>query len=272
MKHHLFGDSPVELIDGEELAVAQRSVYVVVGELDMVLNQGLVFRLARPGRYGHATEVFDEVLHRTVDLRLVPVSLYDGGFEVVCHDDLRNASDVSQAALYGIQEVVHLLGPNGHCKSVIGCGKRRHEDLALHVFPRIKVDEGHRVPGKVHEQVLSAFPVRRQHEGRFLGLRILVDMKAELRIPISVRLLRPVLAPEQIHRHVLPLQLRRNVWKTFLEVLEPVVAVCRIAAGQHPFDLRLFHRQQRREGDTAGLRQCDILVDRTLVQVQFPAY
>ena len=43
------------------------------------------------------------------------------------------------------------------------------------------------------------------------------------------------------HRHVLSFQFGCNVWKPFLEVLEPTVAVGRITARQHPFNLRLFH-------------------------------
>ena len=89
---------------------------------------------------------------------------------------------------------------------------------------------------------------------------------------VSVRLLHPVFAPEQVHRHVLPFQFRSDVRKAFLEILEAVVAVCGIASRQNPLDLRLLHRQKHRDGDAAGLRQRDALVDRTLVQVQFPAY
>ena len=269
---HLLGDGSVEFVDGKELSVAQGRVYIVIGQFDVVLDKGLVLRLARPGRYGHAAEVFCEVLHRAVDLRLVPVRFHYGRLQVIRHDDLRDAADVPQAALQGVQEVVHLLRRDRHRKAVVGRRKRRHEHLALHFLSGIEVRVGHRIAGKVHEQVLPVFPVWGKHERRLLGLRILIDMVAELRVSVPVRPLHPVFPPEQIHRHVLPLQFRRDVRKTLLEILEAVVAVCGIASCQHPLDLRLLHRQEYRDGDAAGLRQRDIFVDRTLVQVQFPAY
>ena len=97
-------------------------------------------------------------------------------------------------------------------------------------------------------------------------------MVTKLRVTIPIRIVCAILAPKQEHRHVLSFQFGRNVWKSFLEVLEPTVAVGRITTRQHPFNLRLFHRKKHRDGDAAGLRQCDVFVDCTLVQVQFPAY
>lgn len=55
----------------------------------------------------------------------------------------------------------------------------------------------------------------------------------------------------------------------------PRICPARYGAGvipEHSFDLWLLHRKKFWDGDAAGLRQCDVLVARTLVQVQFPAY
>lgn len=71
---------------------------------------------------------------------------------------------------------------------------------------------------------------------------------------------------------MLPFQFGCDVWKTLLELLEPVVTVSRITAGQSPFYLRFFHSEKHRDGDATGFRQIDVFVDCTLVQVQFSAY
>ena len=272
VKRHLPRDRLVELLDGEEPAVAQRSIYIVIGKLDMVFDQRLVLWLARPGRYGHAAEVFGKVFHRAVDLRLVPVRLYDSRLEVVGDYDFRDSTDVAQTTFCGIQEVIHLLRGDGHRKAVVRRRKCGHKDLTLHFLAGLNVHIGHRVPGEVHEQVLATLPIRRQHEGWLLCLCILIDMITELSVTVPVRIPCPVLAPEKIHRHVFPLQFRCDIWETLLEVLEPPVAVRRTAARQHTLNLWLFHGQKCRYGYPAGLCQSDVFVDRTLVQVQFTAY
>lgn len=211
VKRHLLRHRLVEFLDGEEPAVAQRGVYIVIGKLDMILDQRLVLWLARPGGYCHAAEVLGEVLHRAVDLRLVPVRLHDSRLEVVRDYDFRDPADVAQTTFCGMQEVIHLLRRDGHRKAVVRRRKCGHKDLAPHFLAGLNVHIGHRVPGEVHEQVLAALPVRRQHEGWLLGLRILIDMITELRVAVPVRIPRPVLAPEKIHRHVclLPQRLAR---------------------------------------------------------------
>ena len=269
---HLRGYGLVELVKREELSVAQRGVHIVIGELDVVLDQCLVLRLARPGGYGHAAEVLGEVLERPVDLRRVAVGLHDRRLEIVRHDDLRDAADVPEAAFQGVEEVVDFLGMDRHCEAVVRRGQRGHEDLAPHLLPRVEVDVGERVSGEVHEQVLSALAVVGKNEGGLLRLRELVDMEAELRVAVAVGVLPTVFPPQQVHRHMLPLQLRYDVWQPLLESLEAVVAVGRVTVCQHALYLGLLHRQQRRDGDAAGLGHFDIFVDRALVDAQFPAY
>ena len=40
------GDGAIELFVGEELAIPQGCIYILIGELDMIFNQCLVFGLA----------------------------------------------------------------------------------------------------------------------------------------------------------------------------------------------------------------------------------
>ena len=62
MEHHLLRNSRIKFLDGEELTVTEWGVYVMIGKFDVVFNQSFVFGFARPGRYGHAPEVFSKVL------------------------------------------------------------------------------------------------------------------------------------------------------------------------------------------------------------------
>lgn len=272
MEPHLRGYRTVELVKREELSVAQRGVHIVIGELDVVLDQCLVLRLSRPGGYGDTAEVFGEVLKRPVDLRRVAVGLYDRRLEVVRHDDFRDAADMPEAAFQGVEEVVDFLGEDRHREAVVGSGERGHEDLALHLLPRLRVNVGERVAGEVHEQVLPALAVVGKHEGGLLRLRELVDMEAELRVAVAVGVLPSVFPPQQVHRHMFPVQLRYDVGQPSLEVLEAVVAVGGVPLCQHALYLGLLHRQQRRDGDAAGLGRFDIFVDGALVEARFPAY
>jgi len=95
------GDSAVEFIQGEELAVPQRGEDPAFNHLHADFGLGLVARFACPRRHHRHAIVLGQIAVARVDVRLVAMALTHRAAQVVRHHDLRHAAEEGEAAGMG---------------------------------------------------------------------------------------------------------------------------------------------------------------------------
>ncbi len=75
-------------------------------------------------------------------------------------------------------------------KGIIGAGQRGHKGLCLYVFTCFRINIPERVAGKVYRQS-KPWLVRQYRANRLLRLKMLCQMKEELRLAISIGIHHP---------------------------------------------------------------------------------
>ncbi len=93
------------------------------------------------------------------------------------------------------------LGPGGFDVSVVAGPQDRDEDLRLTHLPGCPVHHRHGRARVIHQQLLAGHIMLTQH--RLQGVGPLLIEGAELAVPVAVRVLGPVLLPQERQGHVL---------------------------------------------------------------------
>lgn len=90
---------------------------VVLGVLHAVLDLAFVTRRIRLGRHERRAIMPSERLQLRMKLRIVPIGLRDGRFQVVDDELLRHAAEMLERILQNQEEVVRRLPPHGFAVS-----------------------------------------------------------------------------------------------------------------------------------------------------------
>ena len=98
-------------------------------------NLGLVPRPAEPGHHHRNTVMGRHVLVGGVSVRLVTMGLAHAGAQIVGYHDLRNTTQIPEAALVRAAPVRQALGLGGLGIGVVGGSEHGDEDLRLAAFP-----------------------------------------------------------------------------------------------------------------------------------------
>nr|POE54667.1 hypothetical protein CFP56_78537 [Quercus suber] len=191
---HHGGDGGVALGQGEERLPAQAPQDVALGEADAVLHLGLIARLARTGRQDADAVVVGHHAVGAVDLRIVERRLVDPALQVVGHHEARHAAQEAEQAHVGADPVRQRLGPRRLGVGEAGGTQHGHEDLRLRHHACGGIDDGHALAGIVDEHLVTSGVVLAHHRGE-TSLELPVKI-AEARVTVAIRLLVPVLVPE----------------------------------------------------------------------------
>ena len=98
-----------------------------------------------------------------------------------------------------------------------------HEHLGLHHLSRFPVNVRERLPGEVHEELLTRVMI--QDASRLARFKQLPQVKAELGVTVPAGVLLPVLLPQEVTCHVGPAEFFFKVRDLAFEGLETLFLV-----------------------------------------------
>jgi len=195
----------VELAQREKRPVPQTGQNPALNQLHASFDFGLVARLAHPGRHHRHAVVHGQVLIGRVQLRLVPARPSHSRTQVVRDHQLRHTATELQGPHMRTDPVGQTLAPRRLREGVAAGAPHRHEHLRLPHLARARVDHRHRRAAIVDEQLLSG-PVHLAHAQVQLATPRPVQV-AEPAVLVTIRMLLPILLPDQGKRHVPTLEL-----------------------------------------------------------------
>ena len=169
------------------------------------LDLGLVARLAHPRRQDRRAVVRGEILVGAIDPRLVAAGGGDAGFQVVADDQRRHAAEKAEGVDVGGGPVGEPLAPARLRERVVRRAEHRDEDVRRADLAAQRVDDRHRVPGEVDEQLLAG-DMGLAH-GRGDRPPPCAVERTEPAVAVAVRMLGPVFLPQQQQRHTAATQL-----------------------------------------------------------------
>jgi hypothetical protein len=152
----LYPNGLIERIQVKELPVTKFGIDTGIKNLDLILYPCLVLGFSCPGWDNGHPVVAGKVLQGLVDVRLIPVCLDHGGFEVVRDQDLGNTFQKLQTAGQCVQKIPLGLGRYGHGKGVVREGQAGHKQLALDQFACFTVDIGNGFSRKINVEFLGS--------------------------------------------------------------------------------------------------------------------
>ena len=143
-----------------------------------------------------------EILVGPVDAGLVAAGGGDPSLEIVADDQLRYTADEGERVDVGADPVRQALAPASLGIGVVRSPEHSDEDVRLAHLAGGAVDHRHGVAGEVDEQLLAG-NVRLAHGGGDGSAPSDVEA-AEPTVTVAVRMLGPVLLPEQHQGHAAP--------------------------------------------------------------------
>jgi hypothetical protein len=160
---------------------------------------GLVARLAHPRRHDRHAVVVGQLQIGGIEIRLVAVRLAHAAAQIVRDQNGWSPIEVREGPHMRADPVGQALRPGRLGVGVVGGPEHRHEDLRGADLPAGRIDDLHRLPGVVDEQLLpGAVGLAHHHVERPApGLVAL----AEPAVAEALGMRGPVLLPQQHQRH-----------------------------------------------------------------------
>ena len=200
------GDRGVELGQREEGALAQRGQDPALDQLHRHLDLGLVARAPDARREHRHAVVAGQVLVGRVGVRLVAAGPAHRALQVVRHHQLGHAAEEARRrARASAHPVGQALRPGRLGVGVVRRAQHGDEDLRLAHLAGGAVDDRHRVPGVVDEQLLAGAVLLAHHHVEAPGPGPVALAEPAVLKPVRVDGL--VLLPQQRQRHALAPQL-----------------------------------------------------------------
>ena len=245
----------VQFREREELLVAQRGRYPRGYLADVALDARLVLGVAHPCRDDGRPVVFRHLAVGPVQLRRVPVAagVVYRRRAVVGNEHRGHPAEVVVHVHVRPDPVPRLLVGERLHVGVLAVRQSRDEQVGVHGFTRVRVDDVRRVPGPVHLHGFRGAAGDAHCRPAFLFL--LLDVVAELRVHERLAVAEPaalaVFGPKQFLRHAVPEQLLADV----LEVYR-VARLCRFPVGEERLlDCRVVHAFGMRPVDPGRVRR-----------------
>ena len=185
----------VDLVQGEELTVAQGGEHSLLNDLHSGFDLGFITRFAHAGGENGDAVVARHLLVSRIDVGFVTAGGSNAGLEVVRDDKLGDAAEVGERTNMGAYPVRDGLGEGGMRESVTASPEHGHKDLGRMRLAAYRVDEGNAHSGIVDEEFLAGLVVL--PHARVQRLPKIVVALAELAVCKPVRGGDAVLFPEQ---------------------------------------------------------------------------
>ena len=176
----LLGNGAVQVLDGEELLVAERRDDPRGSEADAALRRRLVLRMTDAGRQDGRVVAFGELVIRSIKLRRVPMPLLADNRRgaVVWDEDFRDAAEELIHVHMGFQPCVLLLVHECFGECVLAVWQHANEEVRRDVLTGLAVREVQGISSPVHLGLLARLVV--QMHGCLAACLILLDVVAEL--------------------------------------------------------------------------------------------
>jgi hypothetical protein len=186
---------------GEEFTFPQGCQYPTLHHLHAGFGLRLIARFGGTRRHHSHSVMGSHLLIRAIDARLIAARFRHARLQVVRSHDLRHPAQKLEGAHVGADPVGQSLRQARLGIGVVTGTQDSHEDRRFPHLPALRIVDGGRGAGVIDEQPLAGAMLLPQHY--FLPPQPGAVQVAETAVPISVRVLVPVLFPEQLQSDVL---------------------------------------------------------------------
>ena len=140
-----------------------------------------------------------------IQVRLVTMGAADAGAQIVRDQQFRTPAEEFEGAHVRADPIRQGLRPGRLGEGITRGPEHGDEDLRLAHLPGLAVDDRHRLPGVVDEQLLASAMLLAHHQVEFPGPGPILVAEPAVLEPLRVQ--RLVFLPQQRQRHVLASQL-----------------------------------------------------------------
>ena len=156
-KVELFSDGIIDLVDGEELAVAETGKDKTLDMKYIAFRNSLVLGLSYASRqYGHAVMIGHFLIKRVCN-RIISVRLLHAALQVVGDKSVRGNTEIGKTPDMGLHKIRDLLGTGGFRIGVAAGTPGTDKELKRDDFSGGPFDIFNAIAGVINEQLVAAF-------------------------------------------------------------------------------------------------------------------
>ena len=149
------GDGGIEFSDREEAPVAKSRQNPTLNDLHTDFSLGLILRLSGPSGQDHRAVVVGEFGRCSIERRFITVGDGNQGARIIRNNQSGRTADKRQGAADAGEPVVLRLSRRRTGEGVARCAEHGDEDAGRADLAATRVDDRHRRPGIVREQLLA---------------------------------------------------------------------------------------------------------------------